>query len=176
MDLEEITRERHELLERLKDSLQEELIACESFTPKDEGAPEILTVVLDGIGEEGGREGAVGDFFFMPLYSEEDKVQYFCAVLTLMDDVDNDRLPALFEAMSYINFELTSGNFCIDREKSILAYKLTLTLPMDVSGDVIYEAMNFCLDDAVNVADLYADILIKISDGGATLEDLKDIL
>ena len=103
MDLGKIKEERHELLTRMRDSFQEELIACEIREPENENEPEILTVVLDGIGETGDMEGGIGEFFFAPPSSENDTVQHFCAVLSLLDDPDREYLPQLFEAMSYIN-------------------------------------------------------------------------
>ena len=173
-DIEKMSQERHELLIRLQDSLREEMIACETLEPENKEEPEILTVVLDSFGDEE-REGGAGEFFFLPMSSEEDMVQYFCAVLTLADDIPGENLTALFEAMSYINFVLPCGSYCIDKNRSFLTYKLTVPLPIGLCGDALYEQMNICVSNAVNTADTFSDVLIKIAYGEAT-EDLKELL
>ena len=164
MDTGKMIKERNELLIRLRDSLQEEMIACEIHEPENKEEPEILTVLLDTVGDEE-REGAAGEFFFMPFTTGEDRVQYFCAVLTLMDDIPEENLPALYEAMSHINFALPCGSYSVDREGRFLTYKLTVPLPAELQGDALYDEMNICVSNAVNTADAYADILIKISCG-----------
>ena len=169
MDTEKMMKERHELLTRLGDSLLEEMIACEIAEPQSEEEPEILTVLLDTFGD-GEREGAAGEFFFMPFSSEEDRVQYFCAVLTLMDDISEENLPALFEAMSGINFALPCGSYSVDRDHRFLTYKLTVPLPAELNSDALYDEMNICVSNAVNSADAYADTLIKISCGEASYD------
>ena len=164
MDTEKMMKERHELLTKLRDSLQEEMIACEIYEPQNAEEPEILTVVLDAFGDEE-RDGAAGEFFFMPFSTGEERVQYFCAVLTFMDDIPEENLPVLYEAMSHINFALPCGSYSVDREGSFLTYKLTVPLPAELQGDALYDEMNICVSNAVNTADAYADILIKISCG-----------
>ena len=164
MDTGKMIKERNELLIRLRDSLQEEMITCEIGEPLNAEEPEILTVVLDAFGDEE-RDGAAGEFFFMPFSTGEERVQYFCAVLTLMDDIPEENLPALYEAMSHINFALPCGSYSVDREGRFLTYKLTVPLPAELQGDALYDEMNICVSNAVNTADAYADILIKISCG-----------
>lgn len=172
MDLGKIKEERHELLTRMRDSFQEELIACEIREPENENEPEILTVVLDGIGETGDMEGGIGEFFFVPPSSENDTVQHFCAVLSLLDDPDREYLPQLFEAMSYINFKLPCGSYSVDRDASLLCYRLTSPIPIGLSGEGLFEQMNATMANALTVADLYADMLIKIAGGEKELQDV----
>ena len=153
MDLGKIKEERHELLTRMRDSFQEELIACEIREPENENEPEILTVVLDGIGETGDMEGGIGEF-------------------SLLDDPDREYLPQLFEAMSYINFKLPCGSYSVDRDASLLCYRLTSPIPMGLSGEGLFEQMNATMANALTVADLYADMLIKIAGGEKELQDV----
>lgn len=172
MDIEKLKQERHEMLVRMQDSLQEELVACAIREPEAEGEPEILTVVLDGIGETGELEGGIGEFFFVPPSSEDDTVQHFCAVLTLMDDLPKENLPALFEAMSYINFRLPCGNYCIGKDTSLLSYRLSTPIPMSLSGEPLFEQINVSMANAMTAADLYADDLIRLLSGEKTLQDV----
>ena len=174
MDIEKMKEERHELLARLRDSLMEELIACEIREPENENEPEILTVVLDGIGEAGDMEGGIGEFFFAPASGENDTVMHFCAVITLLDDLDREYLPGLFEAMSYINFRLPCGCYCVDRDASLLCYRITTPLPVSLCGEALFEQMNAVMSNALIAADLYADMLIRLAGGERTLESVLD--
>lgn len=161
MNLEKIKTERHELLTRMRDSLQEDLVACGISEPEGEDEPEILEVVVDGIGEAGELEGGLGEFFFVLPSSEDDTVMHFCCVITLLDELDKECLPKLFEAMSYANFELPLGSYSVDREASILCYKLVTPLPITLSGEDLYEQMNISMANAIASAEMYADELIR---------------
>ncbi|MCR5487786.1 MAG: hypothetical protein K6F35_09710 [Lachnospiraceae bacterium] len=172
MEIEKIKEERHALLERMRDSLQEELVAAEIVEPEKENEPEILTAVLSGIGEAGEMEGAYGEFFFVPVVSGEDAIQHFSAVITLLDDLDREKLPMLFEAMSYINFSQPCGSYCVDRDAAYLCYKMTVPLPSELSGDALFEEMNICMANAATAADLYADLLIRIASGEGSLDEI----
>ena len=174
MEMERLKEERHELLTRMRDSLQEELVPCEIREPENENEPEILTVVLDGIGEAGDMEGGIGEFFFAPPSGGNDTVTHFCAVLTLLDELDKEYLPGLFEVMSYINFKLPCGCYCTDREGTLLCYRMTAPLPVSLSGEELFEQMNAVMSNALIAADLYADMLIKLAGGERTPESIKD--
>ena len=174
MDLEAVMKERHELLIKMRDSLQEGLIACDIREAEKENEPEILTVVLDGIGEAGEKEGGLGEFFFIPPATENDTVMHFCSVITLLDDLNREHLPELFELMSYINFRLPLGSYSVDRDASLLCYRLVTPIPAGVSGDALFSQMNVCMANALTSADLYVDMLIKVAGGEKTLEDVID--
>lgn len=175
MDIKKVKEERHELLARMRDALMEELIACGLREPENENEPEILTVVLDGLGETGDREGGIGEFFFAPS-NENDTVMHFCAVLTLIDELEKDYLPQLFEAMSYINFRMPCGCYCTDREGSLLCYRMTVPLSVNLSGEELFEQMNVTMSNAFIAADLYSDMLIKLAAGEKTPESVMDNL
>lgn len=161
MDIEKIMKERHELLERLRDSLQEELVACEIIEAENENEPEVLRVLFDELGQDN-EEGILGEFFFLPPGSDEDEVQHFSAVFTVADEIDKDKLPRLFEAMSYINFRIPCGSFSIDREEEILIYRLTTPFSVQMKGDDLYAQMNICLTNALICTDMYSDILLQL--------------
>ncbi len=164
MDIEKVLAERHELLERLRDSLQEELLVAELEEAENENSPEVLRVVFDEIGQDN-EEGALGEFFFMPPLSEEDTVQLFSAVITIGDSVDKERLPELFKIMSFINFRIPCGGFCIDEEGEFMLYRLTVPLPAGLGKDQLYDEMNIVLTNALVSADMYMDLLLKVNEG-----------
>ena len=165
MGMDKVMEDRRQLLAEIRDSLLEELVACEIREPENEGEPEILTAVLDGIGEEGEKEGTIGEFFFMPMQSEDDTVQHFSAVLTIMDGVDEldeDKLSDLYRELNRINYRIPCGSFSVDEDEGLLCYRLTIPILITLTGDELLEQVNVCMANAVMCADLYADELIKM--------------
>lgn len=169
-------KERHELLVRMRDSFQEELIACDVGIPEQEGAPEILNVILDVLNGGDSDEGAIGEFFFEPIQTEEDEVQRFTAAITIMDILPEEHLGEMYEAMSYINCQLPCGCYFIDKNKTFLAYRLTVPIPMELSGDALYDEMNACISNAVTVADIYMEPLIQLALGKITVNEIINYL
>ena len=176
MNIEEKMRERRELLERMKESLQDELVACELAEPEEEGFPVVLNVILDALARDDAEEGAYGEFYFDPISSEEDEIQHFSCVITLMDDLPKDHLPELFEAMTYINFGLPCGRYCVDKDQTFLAYRLTVPLPMELSGDQLFDQMNICMANAVAAADIFLEPLVQLAGGEITLDEMKEYI
>ena len=176
MNIEEKMQERRELLERMKESLQEDLIACEVAESEEDGMPPVLNVILDALAKDDAEEGAFGEFYFDPIATEEDEIQHFSGVITLMDDLPKEHLPELFEAIAYINFILPCGRYCIDKGQSFLAYRLTVPLSMELSGDALFEEMNICMANAVATADIYQEALIRLAAGEVTLDAVKDLI
>ena len=174
--IDEKMKERHDLLVRMRDSLQEELIACDVGIPEQENAPEILNVILDVLNGGDRDEGAIGEFFFEPIQSEADEIQRFTAAITIMDQLPEEHLGEMYEAMSYINCQLPCGCYFIDRNKTFLAYRLTVPMPMELSGDALYDEMNACISNAVTAADLYMDLLIRLAEGRITVPEIIDCL
>ncbi|MCR4656376.1 MAG: hypothetical protein K5770_09140 [Lachnospiraceae bacterium] len=174
MKKDDLNKRRHELLLRLEDSLKEDLIPAMTGEPDEETGIEILNVIFDDMGFDG--EEVLGEFFFTPVTSDEDTVQHFSAVLTLRDEIGEEHLPELFEAMSYVNFSLPCGCYCVDGEKQFLTYKLTVPISTEASDEVLFEEMNVCMGNALASADLYMDLLIKILDGQATVSHILESL
>ena len=165
MDINKLKEERYSILEKMRDALQEELVPCQIRDPESEEEPAILTVVLDAIGETGEMEGSIGEFFFMLPESENDTVQHFCAVITIMDDLSKENLPKLYEAMAKINFRIPCGCYAVDEDESIISYRLTVPMPISLSGDALFDEINVCMANAFSSAEPYADELINIASG-----------
>ena len=170
MKKEDVMDQRHKVLERIQNEMQEGLIAATIITADEEEGPEVLNVVLDGIGF--GGEEAIGEFCFLPLLSDDTEVQYFSSVITIADELDEDCPETLYEAMSYINFQMASGSFCIDRDHSFLVYKLTVPVSVSVTDEALYEQVSMYMGTATAMADKYMDLLLRILDKELTLNDV----
>ncbi len=161
---------RHELLQRLTDELNTEFIPAVIREPQTENEPEILAVLYDALGQSG--DEVMGEFFFPPLMGEDDQVQYFNAVLTLTEELPEERLGELYEILSYLNFLLPCGAFCVNRGHDFLVYKLSVPLDVELSEDELYTAMNVAVSSASFYTDRYVDILLRFVEGEAELEEV----
>ncbi|MBQ7583223.1 MAG: hypothetical protein IJT24_01315 [Lachnospiraceae bacterium] len=171
MDKDKLLLKRHEALEGLEASLQEELIAARLEAPDEEKGVEVLTVIFPELGLDG--DGAVGELFFLPLRSDEDSVQHFSTVITIADTIGEECLNELYEAVSFINFRLPCGCYAFDRESGLLAYRLTVPLSVELSPEELLRDMNICSGNAVAAADLHMDLLLRVIDGEASMEDVR---
>ena len=171
MDKEQILNIRHEALETLEGALQEELIAAKLNTPEEGKGTEVLTVIFPELGIDG--DGAIGELFFLPVISDEAEVQHFATVLTIADEISEGLYPALYEAISYINFRIPCGAFALDEVSGSLVYKITVPLPMDLSGEDLLREMNICSGNAVAAADQHMDLLLGMLSGEVSMDDVR---
>lgn len=171
MDKEKIMNDRHEVLEAMEGSLQEELIAAKLNAPEEGNGTEVLTVIFPELGIDG--DGAVGELFFLPVITDEVEVQHFATILTIADEIGEDQYPALYEAISYINFRLPCGAYALDDESGSLIFKLTVPVPAELSKEELLKEMNICSGNAVAAADLHMDLLLRMLDGETTMDDVR---
>ncbi|MBO6241250.1 MAG: hypothetical protein J6O61_10555 [Butyrivibrio sp.] len=174
MNKKKIMKERHELLTRIQGEMQENYTAALIREPENENDPPILSIVFDGLGME--HDDAFGEFYFLPLPDGEARAQHFSAVITIADDIKEDHLSELFEAMSYINFALPCGAYSIDSQKRFMAFRMTAPLPIDIDPEELYKEVNIVIGNAVAITDVHMDILLKVMAGEMTVEDVKKAL
>ncbi|MCR5054102.1 MAG: YbjN domain-containing protein [Lachnospiraceae bacterium] len=174
MGRDDIITARHNVLDRINKELNEDKIAA-VFQASEDGAPETVSVLFDEMGEEGEGEAA-GQIFFRPFTSSEDKVQYFAAILTPWEDIPKDRLPALYEAISYVNFTLPAGCFTVDKDHSFCTFILSAPLPIDLPEEELLDRAETVLGSAVATADAFFDILTDVVDGKKTVKDVVAFL
>ncbi len=168
MDKEAILKERSELLVKMEKDLKEDLIAAAIRKPENDDEPEILTVLFDALGTEG--EEVAGEFFFSTIESDEDTVQYFTSVMTIAGELPEEQLPAIYEALNYINFMIPCGSFAVDSNHAYLIYRMSAAMSMNVTGEALYEQMNVIMGNAVAVVDGFIDLIMAILEGRETIE------
>lgn len=172
MNTKEIMEKRHALLEDLSGELNASEIAA--ILHQEEGAPEMVSAMLDEMGD--GDMEITGDFFFRPLETEEDEVQYFISLFNIADEIPKDRLTDLFEAISYINFSLPAGNFNIDKDHRFLSFILSVPLPMGLEDEALFREMDLAVGNALAIADSYAGILSDVLNGKENAESVVEFL
>lgn len=173
MDINEVMNERHTALEAVEGMLQEELVAARLNEPDDENGVEVLTVIFPELGLDG--DSAIAELFFLPIVSKDAQVQHFSTVITIADDLEKEQFPALYEAISYINFRLLCGAYALDEESGSLVFKLSVPMPIDLQEDDLIREINICSGNAVAVLDQHIDLVLRIVDGEAGMEDVKAV-
>ena len=172
MDRKEIEKRRHELLEELNRELNGAQIAA--VVRKDEGVPEMVSAILDEMGD--GDMEILGDFYFGPIRTEDDPAQQFLCVITITDELPPERLPALYEAISYINFTLPAGCFSVDKDHRFFCFVLNTLLPMDLEDPLLFREMDLAVGNACSIADSYIGILTDVLNGKIGAEGVVEFL
>ena len=172
MDINEIEKRRHDLLENLSKELNDSQIAA--VVRKDEGVPEMVSAILDEMGD--GDMEVTGDFYFRPLQSEEDGAWVFMSVITITDELPAEQLPALYESLSYVNFTLPAGCFSIDKDHKFLCFVLTSLMPAELSDEMLFKEIDIAVGNAFAIADPYIGILTDVLNGEFGAEGVVEFL
>ncbi len=175
--IKEIEKMRHSVLEKVEQELNDALIAAEIRSPEnleDNMGIEILTVLFDELGV--GPDEAVGEFFFYPLGSEDDVTGILGCVFTIADEINQAVLPQLYEAISILNFHILTGSFAIDKDKNLLVYRQCVPYPLSMTEEMLYEFVNTVTGNATLILDRWMDMVLRIAEGEAGLEDILDVL
>lgn len=161
MNMTDLDNSIHEILEALSDELNDTGVAA--VLRKDEGAPEMVSALLDELGD--GDRGIIGDFYFRPIQSKEDPLLIFMSVFTISDAVPKERLTALYEALSYVNFAVPAGRFAIDKDHKFLCYALSTLIPAELDDDQTFRQIDLAVGNAFYFADSFIGVLCDVLDG-----------
>ena len=97
-------------------------------------------------------------------------------VLTISEELPPERLPALYEAISYINFNVPVGSFCIDKDHRFLCYVLNTLMPVEMEDDLVFQEMDIVLGNAFASADTYIGILSDVLSGKIDADGVVEFL
>ncbi len=165
---------RRELLERFVQDFKDELFAATILEPDEDMPIPIVRVIYDEMGDV--DDEAVAEFYFTPTTSDDDTVSFFTGIITLQEGIPEEALGRLYEAMSYINFQIPCGAFAIDRGHHVLAYRLCTPMSMDMGREEIYEQMNVCAGNSAAIADAYMGVLRDVTEEKMSIDEVKDLL
>ncbi len=162
MNINELKVLRHEILVAINEEFNDAQIAA-MISDEDGIIPETVNAVLDEIGDT--TDEARGQFFFKPLVTDEDQVQYFTSLIIISNEIPKDRLGELYEAMSYLNISLPTGCFAIDKDHGFLAYILSIPLPTYLDREELFRQVDMSTGQAFSIVDRHMGILLDILRG-----------
>lgn len=174
MEIEKILQARHEVMQQVAEELQDELIPAFLREGGEKKETDILRVIFDKLGFAN-EDGAMGEFFFTSIGSEEDSVAHFVSCITIADDYPEEHISELYAAMAGLNCYLPCGTFGLTRG-GILLYKLVTPIPMELAGEALKNQVDICMGNAIAVCDQYADLLLKVLDGDMDRERMFEAL
>ena len=165
---------RRELLEKFCEDFHEAYIAAAVVEPESEDGLTTVRVLFDELGD--GDDEPYAEFYFTPLTSEEDTVQYFTGLITLSEDLPVDNLSKLYEAMSYINFYIPAGAFAIDAGHRVLTYRLCVPMSIEAAREEIFRQMQVIGGNSAAIADAYIGVFRDVANDDMSIDEVRNLL
>ena len=175
MEKEKILQARHDVMQQVAEELQDELIPAMLREGGEEKDTDVLRVIFEKLGFAN-EDGAMGEFFFASIGSEEDTVAHFVSSIIIADDFSDEYIQEFYAAMAGLNTYLPCGTFGVTRDGGILLYKLVTPIPMELTGEALKNQVDICMGNAIAVCDQYADLLLRVLDGDMDREGMFEAL
>ena len=169
-----INEMRHDLLEQFLEECNDNLVPAGMVEATEDGEPETVEFILLDVGDAG--DEARGFLYFDPMHTDEDEIQHLTCLVTLQENLPEERLPLFYEALTYINFSLPYGCFSIDMQNRFLAYKLCVPLAIEMERDALYDEINIITGNAAEAVDTYMGVLADLRDGSMDVEKVVEFL
>ncbi len=161
MDRKEIIKQRHNILSELDKVFNEEMVPAKIETGSREGV-EVLSVILDGM--EDYEEDALGEFFFLP-GSDDDDVQFFVNLITILEDVSEKNFNELCATVAALNTYVVVGGFAIDFPARSVVYKNTYEMPIDCDFETMKNGVDMSMEISLKIVNQFAYILDEVNSG-----------
>lgn len=160
---------QYSMLNRLKAEFEEQGVPAMIRNAEEEHLPmDILTTLHREFGAS--SDEVMGEYYFFPIRTEGETVHYFTSMLSLTEDIAPECRDSLTKAIEVVNFYLECGAFVINQRGSLLAYKFVLPIPNSLGEERIFEMVDLNAGHSLQLAERYADRLIRLADGRETLE------
>ncbi len=174
MDINALTKMRHELLEELVEDLNDNLTAAGIIEVTTEDEPEAIEFILTDIANS--TDEARGYIYFNLPQTEEDEVQHLTCMFDLFEDLPKENLPALYEALNYINFAIPYGAFSVDVGNRFVTYKLCVPLDIQMEKDELYEELTIVAGNAAEAVSSFFTVISNVLYGTWDIEKVADYL
>lgn len=159
MKVEEIINRQKNILKKLTEELKEMDDVVEYVEAGEEEAFDSILVEHEDLGIA--NDVAAGQYFFIPIAFSESEVEQFVIMLTISDELNENKKVDMLQATAYLNYLLPGGAFVFDPSIEVLSFKRGLTFAVDTAEDdeitmIKYEIMNSLQTVAIFVAPLLA--------------------
>ncbi|HHV11377.1 MAG TPA: hypothetical protein GXX75_13995 [Clostridiales bacterium] len=164
---------RYDVLERLRNNFDALGEAAILRDPMKDIPTHMLNVLHTELGY--GEEEVMGEYYFLPL-AGENKYHLFSSVLTLTEEMPDNRYDILGQAANALNFFLPVGSLVFSRAEGIMAYKYTSLIPVEATIEEALKVIDGNIGLSLHIVDQYVDQLMKLMQGDIEWEDFLDIL
>lgn len=159
---------------KIAEEIKDTMIPARVLEAEDGVPGPVLTVIYDEMGPDG--DEVMGDYSVIVGENEEDTVAYIESFLTFTEELSNEHLPELYEAISKLNFFLPFGGFTINEAENVLGYKFGMPISMDLTDEGLYGAISLCMTGGFIQANNYVFPLMQISEGKMTLDEVLELV
>lgn len=161
---------QHKLLVALKQDFEEVEVPVTLRNAEGENLPmDILTTIHLDYGQ--GRHEVMGEYYFFPMPQEDVSAHYFSTMLNLENEIRQDCLPQLREAVSALNFYLQCGSFVVNPSGTLLGFRFITPIPFNFSFEQALQLMNLNVGHSLELAEHHVDDLIRVAQGKLSLQD-----
>ena len=168
MDKTAIKEFQDKILEDLKKEMESYEIPV-VLRKKEEGLPtDILTTLHREMGAK--SDEVMGEYYFMPITGDNADVYCFTVSLSLDDDLSEDKVDIMQEAIRTLNYYMIDGNFLISPDKTTLIYRCTAMFKIDLPYDRGMEMIQIVIGVALQTVDKWVKELLDLDRGDLTLE------
>ena len=98
------------------------------------------------------------------------------SVITVTDELPDENLPALYESLSYVNFNLPAGCFSVDKDHRFLCFVLTSLMPAELDDAMMFREIDIAVGNAFAIADPYIGILSDVVKGKIGADGVVEVL
>ncbi len=136
---------------------------------KEEGLPtDILTTLHREMGPK--ADEVMGEYYFMPITGDNADVHCFTVSLSLSEELSEDNVDVIEEAIRILNYYMIDGYFLISPDKSTLIYRATAMFKIDLPYERGMEMIQIVIGVALQVVDRWVNKLLDLDHGAMTLE------
>lgn len=166
----EIKQFQHELLLALKKDFEQVEIPIALRDAREENLPmDILTSLHLNYGH--GQHEVMGEYYFFPMPEEDVPAHYFSTMLNLENEIRQDCLPQLREAVCALNFYIQCGSFVVNPTGTLLGFRFITPIPVDFKFEQALQLMNLNVGHSLELAEHHVDDLIRVAQGKLSLKD-----
>lgn len=172
MNIREKNEFQHQLLLALQQDFEVVEIPSILRSAQEENLPmDILTTLHRDYGH--GLHQVMGEYYFFPVPQEqgEETIHYFSTMLNLENEIREDCLPQLRQAVCALNFYLQCGNFVVNPSGTLLGFRFVTPILGDMSFAQALQMLNLNIGHSLDLAEQYVDSLIRLAHGTLRLED-----
>lgn len=141
----------------------------------EEGMPtDILTTLHREMGPR--SDEVMGEYYFMPVEGEGVDIHCFSVSLTLSEDLPENKVAILQEAIRSLNYYLMDGVFLISPDGTQLIYRCTTVFKMTLPYELAMDMIQIIIGLSLQTVEKWVESLLDLESGDAELEDFMELI
>ena len=173
MNRTKLQNQRHEIMEALEQEFVDELVPAK-LAMDEELQTEVLALVMEELAEDGLT--STGEFFFKPVLADDEDIQLFCNIITILEEPDEQNLGELYSAIIALNALIPVGCFAINLETGALIYRHNYEMPLSLDTESLRASVDLCMSAAFATVQQFSYLLIEVNEGARKAQSVIDVL